>query len=230
MWTNQNVWQDFAIKQKFTYLTLGTNPGSITYYGAIRSTDNSDNQLFLQRGYITADGYNCVSWDLTNYDGTNNHKGFTFELNADGSSSCLRPIGGSSNTGLGSSTTKWATLNGINPGALSLPQTASTNIDTTNWNLRGGYICLITHTVDCYVCVQIQRSVDFGIWAIGVGRQTFRAVKDGSGNYLAMVWFPCIVGVGVMLYSVPLIDTPAEDREPDLNIQVAKYFPCQGNV
>ena len=58
----------------------------------------------------------------------------------------------------------------------------------------------------------------------------FRAVKDGSGNYLAMIWFPCIVGVGVMLYSVPLIDTPAEDREPDLNIQVAKYFPCQGNV
>ncbi len=40
---------------------------------------------------------------------------------------------------LGTSTNKWKTLNGINPGALSLPDISmKVNLDTTTWNLSGG--------------------------------------------------------------------------------------------
>ena len=38
---------------------------------------------------------------------------------------------------LGTTTNKWKTLNGLNPGALSLPSSSYMEIDTTNWDLTG---------------------------------------------------------------------------------------------
>ena len=54
----------------------------------------------------------------------------------DGTENSLKPITTNA-TDLGTSTNKWKTLNGVNPGALSLPSSTYVEIDTTNWNLTG---------------------------------------------------------------------------------------------
>ena len=54
----------------------------------------------------------------------------------DGTENSLKPIT-TSVTDLGTSTNKWKTINGINPGALSLPdKDRAFTIDTTNWTMN----------------------------------------------------------------------------------------------
>ena len=61
---------------------------------------------------------------------------------------------------LGTSTNKWKTLNGINPGALSLPDySKSMNVDTTRWSTNAGRINY-TPTINGWLQIAIPNDID----------------------------------------------------------------------
>ena len=132
---------------------------------------------------------------------------------------------------LGTSTNKWKTLNGINPGALSLPNTRSgVQIDITNWDNRAspnGLIGNFTAPVDCIVSIQMARDVDWGVWVIcGNFRQSFRSA-DNNGTHLIFLTFPVAKGEGIGIYCPPI----SSDETPITFIANKQlYFPCLGNV
>ena len=56
------------------------------------------------------------------------------------------------NANLGTSTYKWKTLNGVNPGALSLPSGNAENINTTNWDFSWS-ANIVTAPFDGYISI-----------------------------------------------------------------------------
>ena len=142
---------------------------------------------------------------------------------------------------LGSSSYQWNNLyankvntqsvNGINPGALSLPNTRSgVQIDITNWDNRAspnGLIGNFTAPVDCIVSIQMTRDVDWGVWVIcGNFRQSFRSA-DNNGTHLIFLTFPVAKGEGIGIYCPPI----SSDETPITFIANKQlYFPCLGNV
>ena len=132
---------------------------------------------------------------------------------------------------LGTSTNKWKSLNGINPGALSLPNARSgVQIDITNWDNRAspnGLIGNFTAPVDCIVSIQMTRDVDWGVWVIcGNFRQSFRSA-DNNGTHLIFLTFPVAKGEGIGIYCPPI----SSDETPITFIANKQlYFPCLGNV
>ena len=134
-------------------------------------------------------------------------------------------------TDLGTSTNKWKSFNGINPGALSLPDIRSgVQIDITNWNNRAspsGEIGSFTAPVDCIVSIQMTRNVDWGVWVInGNFRQSFRSA-DNNGNHLLFLIFPVAKGESIAIYC-PVISS---DKTPITFVSNKQlYFPCLGNV
>ena len=222
-------------------LTYGTNPSENAYctFG-FKDSGGITTARILR--WVNSDGYNGLTmqcWDAQ----VTTDKSIYFQLAFDTQGDGYAKFGGTNaestvgfipvmdnSVGLGTTTNRWKTINGVNPGALSLPKTANSNLDTTNWNLRGGTICSFIPSYDGFINVQIKRYVDFSVWAISAGRQNFRSSFMPDGSYAVMVWFPCRAGSTFQIYSVPLIDSPAEQREDDLIIQVAKIWPAEGNV
>lgn len=243
VWSNNQVFEGFnggrTLSLRRAYLALGDPPpasgfteiGTYTFcdknnanfgFMNLRDHANGNTALTLLCRQRYTDGVRDTSGD---------YKEAAIILEVDSSTNPNVYPGGTGTHNLGTSSRKWKSFNGVNPGALSLPQSASVNIDTTNWNLRGGTICTITPSVDTYICVQISRNVEFGLWAIGTGRQNSKAVlTSNDGYYRAMIMFPCAAGNSVNFYTQPLVDTPEENRDPDLIVEYAKYFYCLGNV
>jgi len=138
---------------KRTGLTIGTNPSSNAYYMGRRTTDdNGDNSktFFMTRGYIDSSGNNRHFCYLYNWSDITKVCYTELYINRDGSSS-VYTVGANSiipavtrASDCGTANNKWKTLNGINPGALSLPNLNHSNanqwIDISGniTNLTGG--------------------------------------------------------------------------------------------
>ena len=114
-------------------LTKGTLPSSRTYY-AIKNdygVDSSDanNRINQKRCWVEANGTNIVEWNLSAWN-TTNVATLRLSISADAASRTY-VIGAdtipetNSAYSLGTTTQKWKTLNGINPGALSFPNLSS---------------------------------------------------------------------------------------------------------
>lgn len=212
----------------------GTNPASNMYSG-IRFHCNPDaavsNKITggLDMTYY-ASGYNAIGLNVRNYDENSNQRFFTVSLRVS-SDSTLPPdlvpsVSGQIN--LGASINKWKTLwtngiNGVNPGALSLPDYAkSANIDTTNWNTTGTKIdytppenCLIqivTHNESGNKITVLNKytSPEWGNCVCG----------NGQGNNL---FFEKLLEGG-RTYYIYITDTNAS---PTVR---ARYVPLFGNV
>ena len=78
------------------------------------------------------------------------YKGFAFD-----ESCALYPE--TANSSLGTSSNKWKTINGLNPGALSLPGTNAITIDTSEWLLNGTTI-VYTPTVGGWLTISVKCS------------------------------------------------------------------------
>ena len=188
---------------------------------AFLSMDAGKQFVFGQR---TTDANNRSVYDAT--------KGYlVLKTGVIGESNYVEVTPHGSDTRLGDSTNKWKSLNGINPGALSLLNSAaSDNINITNWDKRAtnGVIGSVTASVDGWINVQIQRDGDFSVWVIGSYRQLFRS-SPISGSYgnrgLLILMFPIEKNKSVTLYTPEL-----DPLESDLTFGVYKFFPCLGNV
>lgn len=130
----------------------------------------------------------------------------------DGTENSLKPIT-TSVTDLGTSTNKWKTLNGINPGALSLPSSSYVTIDTTNWNLTGADNSYIPPE-DGYLMCSSNTCTDVKIYDFTTRLGATSHSSTSKDNYVYIHVHKndnCIVGfVGTS--------------------PVARFYPCLGNV
>lgn len=131
----------------------------------------------------------------------------------------------SNDVNLGTSTNKWKSFNGLNPGALSLPSTllsAMIQIDTTSWVLDGetdveytplgdGYLTLTNNQNLEWVKGQITNDNNFGIY-----RFTYKydSVLGGVQGFT----IPCIKGKKVIM------------KIKGTGFYNALFIYCQGNV
>ena len=126
-------------------------------------------------------------------------------------------------TDLGDSTHKWKTLNGINPGALSLP-----NQDVNSVNLSGNITVLdgsasndLTQTVNGWLFIYIENTTGAYIRCyVGSGsgtRTIIRGVVDAEQSQI-YVFFPIYANITVSLY----VNATSISR--------ARFYPCLGNV
>ena len=146
------------------------------------------------------------------------------ELFVKGSDKQLRPQGNNI-TDLGSSTNKWKSFNGINPGALSLWGNNIINLDTTSFDVTATTIGTFASTVDGWANLVIgQKNKPFGIWLIGgTVRVTFYSVHNND-DYFIFALIPVRANVNMTIYCT------ASDIDSTRNISWLRVSPCQGNV
>lgn len=123
----------------------------------------------------------------------------------------IEPVG--TDTQLGTSTNKWKTLNGINPGALSLPdKSRAISIDTTNFVYGSDFT--FTPTVSGWLFVGVANCTRASL-KTGVGEYYF---NQSSGIFRDTV--PVIAGEQVTLLFVSTATSA-----PTVTL-----YPCLGNV
>ena len=152
----------------------------------------------------------------------------------DGTSNILAPISNGT-TDLGNSTAKWKTLNGVNPGALSIfnPSASYDPIDIpTSWNTSGTSwnTLSVSNLGDGWVCVTYNNCsagdyilVRFG--GISVSRNPslrFEAVKGVDNKYYIYALFP-VAKAFSNIYLEMLINSNA-------NLILHHYIPAYGTV
>lgn len=131
---------------------------------------------------------------------------------------------------LGTSSYKWKTLNGVNPGALSLPRMVeadSRELDRTNWDYTGtNWNTLDTSAMTGWGYIYIENcgATDFILirrGTTGYNRltQSVNPILDNNGKYYLYITFPIVQNTNV--YS--LIRTSG-------TVKNSVVYPCQGNV
>ena len=127
---------------------------------------------------------------------------------------------------LGTSTNKWKSFNGINPGALSLPG-SYVNVDTTNWALDGSAVNVFTPTSDGWLGIQGVDSVYDQMHYIFIGR-------NDSASYHSQNMLSPINGLWSKSYHgcvfIPVVKNTRYDIRCICDSVVATFYPCQGNV
>lgn len=125
---------------------------------------------------------------------------------------------------LGTSTNKWKSFNGINPGALSLPDDSSSiSIDTTNWNVSGAFGNSYTPASNGWLHINIKDTATNSIFVYASNKYAASIYGNGSQGLdgrLALM-MPVLSGVsyGIIIKAGSISE-----------IYTAKFFPCQGNV
>lgn len=139
--------------------------------------------------------------------------GLGIELFVNGGDKQFRPQGNNT-TDLGTSTNKWKTFNGINPGALSLPDSII-NLDTTNWNLMG-VTFTYTPTVDGWLYINIQPDNNYAYVAFETGRMRSNSENTTGRNAMTFIAVRANVQVSITLIGASIAE--------------ARLVTCAGNV
>ena len=196
----------------YQYVWFGGNTASQGFAGSWYSS-------YLEQRVFT-DGSAQGRWLIR--DTSENALGI--ELFVNGSDRQLRPQGNNT-IDLGTSTNKWKSFNGINPGALSLWGNNIINLDTTSFDVTATTIGTFASTVDGWANLVIgQKNKPFGIWLIGgTVRVSFYSVKNND-DYFVFALIPVRANVNMTIYCT------ASDIDSTRNISWLRVSPCQGNV
>ena len=221
-----------------TVYDKGTNPSSNLYSGVrffSNPNDTAQNKITggLDMVYY-ASGYNAIGLNARNYDENSNHRFFTVALRVSNDSTIPADFVPSVNAliNLGSSTTYWKdcytkAINGVNPGALSLPSTATGYVDiksTVGQYLKDNNTNIYEFTApfDGWVCVGIIRG------SLRIDNSTTN-ISSGSENL--GYWYCCTIPFmknNSIAIKINKMD-PADDYVNDI-MWKAYIYPCQGNV
>ena len=236
VWTNYNVVNGYRLTIRQTSQEIGVIPASNQWNGFNFVDKNETNTVSFQHAFLSSGETRfCVSmvdnvashdsnstvWieflRLTAYSG-----GSGFIIGAD-----ARPMTNNAYE-LGSSTNKWKTLNGINPGALSFPEGTTSNANTTfnpdltNW-LTDGTGFIITAQVTGWLHIRIQNSTGNFAWvkrATAGNNQTWGIVGN-SDTYSDIVDIPL---------NVPVVQGYTYTLKIKSSRVSAAIFMCLGNV
>ena len=138
----------------------------------------------------------------------------------------LKPLSNNTNnSSLGTSTNKWNTFNGLNPGALSLPSMSFISLDTTGFDVTNTIIGTFTSTINGWAILSMsQKNKPFGIWIVqGSYRVTYQSVYH-QGDYLIFALIPVWPNLNLTIYCT------ADDIDSTRKVDWLRVFPCQGNV
>ena len=207
---------------KCTGLELGVQPTN-SYVGATYWFDKNNNELGLARFVEYSSGIQSFEIYLSNKaingnlspSGNAINTSLQLRLNKDNSSEFTvgvnKFVSIGTNPELGSSTYKWKTLNGVNPGALSLPSAtytgsiAITEIDRTGW-VYDGTVNTYSPPVDCWL--SISNGGTMTVWGVNT------AFGMKATDNIAI---PLRQGA---TYTISLTHTP----------DFCRIYPCNGNV
>ena len=139
------------------------------------------------------------------------YKGFAFDENC-----VLYPE--NTNSALGTSTNKWKSFNGLNPGALSLPSTTGLiNIASSITALDGTTINTFTPQVDGWLLINGTGAANEGFIYVTQGQIGAKSANDTTSLRCAVL-IPVVAGVEVSITCK--LST----------LTWANIVPCQGNV
>ena len=121
-------------------------------------------------------------------------------------------------------------INGINPGALSLPSNSYVNVDTTNWDLtcQNELMGSFTPTADGWLMLHVANSGtnEVNFWIIGgVIRVNNKSTLNTSDNKnFNMITIPVEKDKTYNIYG------NASEYVAGRSIAYCRFMPCQGNV
>lgn len=233
-WSANNIFTSNAFVTAYGYrlriksdaMKLGTVPSSNQWTGMqfvdknnstiseiVQSFQGSGNTFYRINVYPNEANSQSRSVIAYTYNSANNVN--TLQVTSD-----LLPA--SNNTyDLGISNQKWKTLNGVNPGALSLPsQIGYVTIDTTNWDLTGNTSNpnFYTSTADGWLCVialaGTMTDVWLDVWVNSLWGQS--ASQSPSGELFCMIPVRANLSVRIRVKASSIYD--------------ARLFIASGNV
>ena len=138
----------------------------------------------------------------------------------------IEPFG--TDTQLGTSTNKWKTLNGVNPGALSFPNLdAAVAIDTTGWNIAGALSNTYTPAVDGWLAIDIKDTATNSVFIYAQG-------LSGIKQYSASIYGNGSQGTGRLSLMMPAFANVQYafiiKADSLSDISYVRLYPCLGNV
>lgn len=161
--------------------------------------------------------------NTTNYDNV----GLVFGFDNTNNSKSIYPVITNA-CNLGTSTSKWKSFNGINPGALSLPSISSSGanawiaLDTTNWvaSLATSSAQKYIPPADGWLNIRVDNAVALGLALTDGGNYMHQMVRSEAPSGLALL-LPVFKNKEVAIL-VGGNENFAYTR--------ATFYPCQGNV
>ena len=218
IWTTAQVFLNALRFNNVSYVS-GT-PSENIFYTTVQwggYVNNTWSAPFTINNAIRTNGYSDTSF-RTYSQTSNTLTGFVHETNADASDISFRPIANGTHN-LGNSSYKWKTLNGVNPGALSLPDVSNAvSIDTTDWDKTGNLISY-TPPVDGWISIITDNSSAANYIRCAYDNGDILAKANGNGYAQGLSVFlpvPKNVQVGIRLVCT--------------TIGTAKLYPMLGNV
>ena len=212
VWSAENTFSAANLFRKRAF-TLGDNSSQIvrmeyrdtnnSRWGILSFIQDTDNTVHCDIGVhaLKTDGQTVLN------------KSVTLLVKPDNSSE-FKPINDKA-IDLGTSTNKWKTLNGINPGALSLPDISKkVNLDTTTWDLSGGNNAY-TPSADGFVSIRSTTATQITIVENTTGYGT-SVVSPTSATLIAFL--PVTQGMSINI----IVNCTS--------INQAIFLPAKGNV
>ena len=201
-------------------VTMGTLPSSTVYYGTTRYRDSAQATFCMQRGSVATTGTTTMNWYVYPWDDASIYRGFTLSISKDGTAAQLKPLNDAT-TDLGTSTNKWKTLNGINPGALSFPRTGTTA--NTDYIDVSGDIDLTTTSV------QTLTASATGWLCLSFAYNKITSCQLSAGNYRTQTG--PLGTSGYVGCAVPVTAGQTVNIRVDATaLYSARIYLCQGNV
>lgn len=187
------------------------NSQRFAYIHAFTEEERSEKSLVIQADtHVNLASQNLIFSSSRTVGGNTHQNALNFQCSTDGTFKFY------SNTpaNLGTSTNKWKTLNGINPGALSLPNSSPSAFIGKSLPASGG---MITAEVDGWFEIRTKATSPnaFIQFFVAGGSSTY---AKNTGDSL-MISVPLCAGVGVTIFYKD-IDAPT----------VCRLIPCVGNV
>lgn len=207
-WTGVNKFENL-INIINNEVTRGVIPSTNKNY-TINLLDSGGNPVGMLFQQIRS-GSGSYKFTLLLNNGATDHR-LNFFGFVDGTSSLIPETSGI--TDLGSSSNKWKSLNGINPGALSLPDTYL-NLDTTDWNLAGTSFNYVP-SIDGWLFINVRPSNNYAYVAIEAAH-----MRNNSENTTGRNAMACIAVRKNVSATITLVGA---------SIAQARLVSCAGNV
>lgn len=207
-----NFSQNFILGDGSFHLSrLQFYDSAATRWGVLAYRHNADNSTETQIGL-----YSLKS------DNTTTSQFITFQLANDGNAA-FRPFFTDQKISLGTSTNKWKTLNGINPGALSLPNIeASINIAGDITDFTGATQVSLSSSYLGWIYIQIP-NVQGDYIEVQVG-------NTASIRYFVYAGYRDSLDFMEVLVPKPQVVTKVRVKATGGAVSKALFYPCLGNV
>lgn len=214
-WTGINVYTNSLWHRTAQSIDIVNNPTEMITGQGVAFWDNSRYWASFDPQWLTSGAFR-LSLGISNY-ATSGAQGWwaatVWDISKDFGT--LNVFSTHGNTNLGTSTFKWRTLNGVNPGALSLPSTSFTSIieSITDRNFGANYY---TAPSDGYVCAgSMASSLQISNDTLGFGT-TGATGQDGY----ASAYIPVRAGNTVRI----------QVKQTSTDYQYFHFYPATGNV